>query len=881
MHTQTPTPAPVRVGTTDFPLKPKHGPTSLGPVPPLPRLAPCLAPSTPRRLPDGPPYANGRLHLGHVLNKHLKDCLVRAWHASGDHADWRPGWDCHGLPIELAVEKAGTARTDKLAFAAACRAFVADQVATQREQFMDQGVCADVSRAWQTSDPHMQAGVLRVLADLQAAGRLQVRTCPVPWCPQCASTLSSAETQVEPGQVTALLVPFTVLPGSDKVMQGDVLLSWTTTPWTVPLHRALVCHPDEVYVAMAHPDRSSRAWVSETTASAWARRLGAAVLDQRVFGRDLVGTAYQPPWGPSRSVIGSQRVLPHAGTGLLHAVPGLSELDSLVAAQLDLPTPDVLSARGLVQESFMAGQDDLRAGAAASKPVLDALAGMAWSSTAPHAQETSRCWRHGCDLLTRPSRQVFLHLSEDVRARAMGLLDQLQFTPASSASRLASALATRPDWCLSRQRSWGVPAALFLDRETGQPHPRSDVFMRRLAVAVETDGVEAWWREPREQWLDDGVDPSSVEVVEDVLDVWFDSGCVPFLVGSGDAVVEGTDQHRGWFQSCLWLAAALDRPPPFKHVVTHGFVVGPDGRKLSKSTGGDKGSGKTPDWQVLPSDLVRVWALSGKEGADKPWSSAGVDQAKSWLARWRGVVRFMLANALPPADEDPFLLDGLPAWDLHWWHRCRDVATEVVRLCAAAQPGQALVMLSSFGEDFSSQALGSWKDRLYCAPENTLERRQLDVVLKACFGWWLHMLSALAPRLVHEALAHAGNMPVALPPPPMSASARQQVEQVLSLRRALTPVYEAHAKHLPPARRVVDAQGLPCWPGQLLADALDVAYLGSPCRALESGEFMGGAWTMGSSVLDVCPRCRRAQPSMATGDCQPCAHRAMAGGIHS
>lgn len=840
----------VCVGKTSFPLKPDAA--ERGPVP---LLGTGEASARPWRLLDGPPYANGAPHLGHVLNKHLKDTMVRAQAALGHPVEWRPGWDCHGLPLELAVEKQGGNRKDPRAFAALARQFAGSQVDVQRDVFHRQGWACQWDRPWRTMDPQMEAGTLRVLADLLDNQALEVRHTAVPWCPLCQSTLSGAEQEDKELTLETWLAPF-------ALADGTWLMSWTTTPWTLPLHRGLVVHPHATYRALQRDGQTL--WVSQETAVSMAKTLGAQLGAATLEGRELVGMDYRTPWAQG-TVVGDERVSSDAGTGVLHAVPGLADLDTQLACRFGWEVLDHLTPDGRVALSPCDAQNGVEANQAVVPAVVQAYA--SWPVHPLRSTATvAHCWRHKAPLLTRNSRQVFLVLTDALRDRVGRWVEQMAFTPESARARLRAAVASRPDWCLSRQRTWGVPLALHLDRHTGQPHARASVWMRRVADAMETQGVEAWWNTPADHWLADDASLEHVERLDDVLDVWFDSGCVPQLVGRADAVVEGTDQHRGWFQSCLWVAAALGQDrPPFDRVVTHGFVVDGSGAKLSKSTGGDSQAPKgaavlPPPWSELPTDVVRVWALTGAEGSEKAWSVDTVREATAVLSRWRGVVRFLLANALPVTTD--LEVSSLEPWDRWWWQRSQTVSQEVVSLCAQGLVGEAVAKAAAFGEEFSSVALGSWKDRLYCAPPSTAERQRLDRALKGCLSAWLGMLGVLAPRLVWEWEQH-GQSPSGEKAPAVSSEELAQVNLVLEARRQLAPWAERLAvQKVPPARRQVHWGQAPAWSPSLLADALDVAQV-----------MREGVLAVSETLDVVCQRCRRAHPKWVGPVCVVCHDR--------
>lgn len=835
---------PVTVGKTAYPLKSSvaHGS--------LPFVGTPSAPAF--RLLDGPPYANGAPHLGHVLNKHLKDTVARA--ASTSHTvEWRPGWDCHGLPLELLVEKAGFDRAQRATFVEAARMEASKHVLTQKGVFEQQGWGADWSNPYHTMDYNMEAGTLRVFAQLVRNNLVHTRFTSVPWCPHCQSTLSSAEHENKMVEMDTLVVPF-------NFSDTECVLSWTTTPWTLPLHKALVVNPNSQYTALEKDGRV--AWVSSSTAERWATVLNAVVSNQTCLGSDLVNRTYTTPW-VSSTVHGSESVLENAGTGVLHAVPGLSDLDTALGEEFGWNVVQYLAPNGRVQNSPFAEQNDSKAGPQSNALVVPHYENSEWCAHVSYSTEHPHCWRHKTPLLTRMSRQVFLALTDEVRDRAHTMVERMQFTPESGRARLLAAMKNRPDWCLSRQRTWGVPLSLFVDKTTQQPHPHSADWMEKVAHKMETQGVNAWWNSQTSDWVEEQY-CNEVERVDDVLDVWFDSGCVPQLVGAADVVVEGTDQHRGWFQSCLWVAAALNAPLPFKRVVTHGFVVDKTGAKYSKSTGGDKKVDKCPTWQSLPTDVVRVWSLMGSDGSDKVWSMETVTLAQSVTARLRNTLRFLLANSHNEPNE---VTHPHNPWDLYWADKTHTMRNQVLHLCAQGKVGEAMSALAPFAEQFSALAMNAWKDRLYCMPSSNPLRANLDEVVRACCHWFVDMLNVVTPRLADEAAPY-------LPPRPTanfvcSEHDKQQVEQVLNLRSELASHWEQHYSKLPAVQRSLVWPLAPLWGGQLVADALDVGQLTTSSDDLSHLE-VHGVW-MGQTQDCVCPRCRRVQTVFVDDVCVHCA----------
>lgn len=836
--------SPVFVGQTSYPLR--SSAETLGPVPFL-----ANGSGSPWRLLDGPPYANGKPHLGHVLNKHLKDAMARAFDALGRNVEWRPGWDCHGLPLELAVEKLG-GYENKAEFLSKAREFADSQVDLQKEVFEAQGWAAQWDSPWRTMDYEMEAGTLRVLAEMMDRGHLAVQSKAVPWCPLCKSTLSNAEQEEEEVLVETWLAPF-------KLSEGGWLVSWTTTPWTLPMHKSLVVNPDATYVAVLTVE-GEKFWVSQDVAEKWLSSFeGSSVSGESLLGSQLEGREYSTPW-VSGVVHADSRVLPDAGTGVLHAVPGLADLDSQLAETFNWETVPYLAADGKVENSPCESQNGLWGTKSLTQEVRDAYQDWGLTKVMKMKMTQPFCWRHKVQLMTRPSRQLFLKLDAEMRAKVASWVEELKFTPESSRSKLRAAVSSRPDWCLSRQRSWGVPVAVYLDRETGQPHKLASKWMRRVADKMEEKGLSVWMDYDDHQWVGHDESMSKLERMDDVLDVWFDSGCVPQLVGHSDVVVEGTDQNRGWFQSCLWVAAALGRnEPPFKRVVCHGFVVGPDGKKLSKSEGGDKSSKKVPAWNTFPTDVVRVWALGGAEGMEKAWGQDAVTQASAHVARWRGALRFLASNQLEQTGA--FELSELEVWDKYWVAESQKVSREVVRLVSEGKTGEAVKLAAEFGESFSSHALVAWKDRMYCAPPTTQARQKLDVAVKACLESWVRMMGVLTPRMVHE-LAAYHNLSHKFEELSLEQEDVENVEKLLSKKEKVALMAEELAKNkVPPSRRRLLLSFNPSWEKRLVADVFDVAMV----EFADSDEVLEV-----SSEVEVCPRCRRANKSMVGGVCVQC-----------
>lgn len=700
---------------------------------------------------DGPPYANGALHLGHVMNKSLKDMVVRAVRAMGQTPVWQAGWDCHGLPVEVKVEQAGHSRSNHAEFCTHARAYALSQVDLQRETFRSQGLCADFDSPYLTLHQKQEADTLRVLAKMVEHGLVYSADKATHWCTECGSTLASFEQ--EDTDCTELSC-FAAFARPD----GSVFLAWTTTPWTLAYHEALVVSPTGEYGLFELPQ--GKAWFAlaskERVLSAYGVEQDLQPLEV-VLGESLNHAEYTKPFGGVSHVVVDNVANPEGGTGVLHAVPAFGFDDFELGKRHNLPVTHDLQENGVfTQDSPYVTHAGVHM-RTANKNSLDWLAeNSPWHVMQKYKTVKPYCWRHKVPLLVRPSRQWYLNLDGDVRARALSMLDTVKFVPESGKARLYDAVAKRPDWCLSRQRTWGVPMALFVHKETGALHPNTVELMRKAADLLEEKGLEAWWSSSDSDW----VDASVYERVWDVLDVWFDSGVCRYVTENAhmvpDMVLEGHDQHRGWFQSSLLVAAALGNEAPYKTVVTHGFVVDNTGKKLSKSEGGDKkqSNQKVPSWTELPADVVRVWSGQSACHTDKVWGLDELTLAKNMYDKFRNSVRFALSNLgdCPMYTE----YDASQWWASDLWavEQARMVKASVLQSFADAKFEVATAELHSFAnETLSKTYYGMLKDRLYCGAENGTERRSAQQALHTVLMYYMDALDVLAPNLVREALA--------------------------------------------------------------------------------------------------------------------------------
>ena len=725
---------------------------------------------------DGPPYANGAIHIGHAVNKVLKDIVVKSRLLAGFDAPYVPGWDCHGLPIELAVEKKAGKVGDKLdapAFRQKCREYAAAQIEGQSRDFQRLGVIGDWERPYRTMDFAFEADMLRSLAKIVERGHLSRGVKPVHWCVACGSARAEAEIEyadknspagdvaydaVDPGKLASAL-------GVDA---GDAVVGipiWTTTPWTLPASLAVTLGPELDYVLVEGPMRGERRqWLvlAEALAEATLRRYG--VDETRVIGRAkgaaLEGLSLQHPfYARVVPVILGDHVTTDAGTGAVHTAPGHGQEDFQVGQKYGLEVLNPIDGRGVFLPSteLFAGQyiwkaNDSIVALLGERGVL--LASSTLSHSYPH------CWRHKTPVAFRATPQWFISMEQaGLRRDALDAIRGVQWVPDWGQARIAGMIEGRPDWCISRQRTWGVPIALFIHRETGEPHPRSVELMRQVADRVQQAGADAWYALDAADLL--GADAAHYEKVTDILDVWFDSGVThegvlaarpqDGLAKPADLYLEGSDQHRGWFQSSLLTGVAMDGVAPYKAVLTHGFTVDASGRKMSKSIGNVVEPQKVND--SLGADVLRLWIASADYRNEMSVSDDILKRSADAYRRIRNTARFLLGNldgfdpALHLVAPDECLL--LDRWAMA---RARSLHERIQEAYRDYDFARVVALVQNFcTNDLGALYLDVTKDRLYTMPRESAGRRSAQSamfrILDAFVRWIAPVLAYTADEL--------------------------------------------------------------------------------------------------------------------------------------
>ncbi|PZN74598.1 MAG: isoleucine--tRNA ligase [Candidatus Methylumidiphilus alinenensis] len=701
---------------------------------------------------DGPPYANGEIHIGHAVNKVLKDIIVKSKGLSGFDAPYVPGWDCHGLPIELMVEKkigkAGV-QVDPTEFRHACRQYAAEQVDVQREEFIRLGVFGDWQNPYLTMDFKFEADIIRSLGQICANGHLTKGAKPVHWCTDCGSALAEAEVEYENKRSLAIDVRFRVVDELATLQRchtaeghlGNGPLSvviWTTTPWTLPANQAVALNPELDYAVVQSEESGERLLLAEALMKDTMVRIG--VENYRVVayckGSALEGLLLRHPFlNREVPIILGDHVTLEAGTGAVHTAPGHGQEDYVVGLKYDLKVDNPVGDDGvfLPDTQFFAGQHVLTANPQVVEVLKDHGALLHVESiehSYPH------CWRHKTPVIFRATPQWFISMDKNgLRAKTLQEIKQVQWIPDWGQARIEGMVDNRPDWCVSRQRNWGVPIALFVHKLTGEIHPDTLNLIEKVALRVEEHGINAWFDlEPKELL---GSDADQYSKMSDTLDVWFDSGVTHACVLNrrdelgfpADLYLEGSDQHRGWFQSSLLSSVAMNGIAPYRTVLTHGFTVDALGKKMSKS----KGNVVSPQKVVrnLGADVLRLWVAATDYRAEMSVSDEILKRTADVYRRLRNTARYLLANLngfeptkdLVPAEQ----LLPLDRWAVD---RAWQLQQEVINAYETYQFHLVYQKVHHFcSVDMGSFYLDVTKDRQYTSKADSLARRSAQTAM--------------------------------------------------------------------------------------------------------------------------------------------------------
>ena len=721
---------------------------------------------------DGPPYANGNIHIGHSVNKILKDIIVKSKGMAGFDSPYVPGWDCHGLPIEHKVEQMIGKPGDKVTpaeFREACRKYAAEQVEGQKADFIRLGVLGDWDRPYLTMNFKTEANIIRALGKIIGNGHLHKGAKPVHWCLDCRSALAEAEVEYYDKTSPSIDVMFNAVDADATraafgvtSSEGPVsLVIWTTTPWTMPANRGISLHPEFDYQLIQIEGRSlilakdlvesvmKRAGITEWTVLGECK---GSALELQLFQHPFLEQIQSP-------VVLGEHVTLDAGTGAVHTAPGHGPDDYVIGQKYKLETANPVGPDG----AYLPGTYPTLDGVNVFKANDMVVELLKEKGALLHVEKLHHsyphCWRHKTPIIFRATPQWFVSMDQKgLRAQSLKEIKGVQWIPDWGQARIESMVANRPDWCISRQRTWGVPMALFVHKDTEELHPNTLELMEKVALRVEEEGIQAWWDlDPRDLMGDDA---DNYVKVPDTLDVWFDSGSTSYSVvdarpefngNAADMYLEGSDQHRGWFMSSLMISTAMKGKAPYRQVLTHGFTVDGQGRKMSKSLGNTVSPQDVMN--KLGADILRLWVASTDYSGEIAVSDEILKRSADSYRRIRNTARFLLANLAgfnPETDkvkpEDMVVVDR---WAVG---RALAAQNDIIASYEAYDFHEVIQRLMQFcSVEMGSFYLDIIKDRQYTAKADGLARRSCQTALwyiaEALVRWMAPIMSFTADEI--------------------------------------------------------------------------------------------------------------------------------------
>ena len=725
---------------------------------------------------DGPPYANGDIHIGHAVNKVLKDVIVKSKTLSGYDAPYVPGWDCHGLPIEHMVEKKKGKVGHKISadeFRAACREYADKQIEKQKVDFKRLGIFGDWENPYLTKNFKYEADIVRALGKIVKNGHLTKGFKPVHWCTECSSALAEAEVEYKDKGSDTVDVAFNVIGDFFENDKPLALIIWTTTPWTLPANEAVSLHPDLDYALV---DVGKSLYIlSDDLLESSLERYGVKdfkKLSKTYKGSELEGLMLQHPFYDKQvPVILGEHVTTETGTGAVHTAPAHGQDDYVVGLQYNLPVDCPVDGRGVFIDSTegVAGEFIFKANATIIG-LLESHGTLVKHEPITHSYP--HCWRHKTPVIFRATPQWFVSMTKkNLRDKVNDEILNVKWIPNWGQKRIELMVGNRPDWCISRQRYWGSPITLFINKNTGELHPDTEKLFEVVAKKIELDGIEAWFKLKVEDVL--GAEAKDYEKTTDTLDVWFDSGvshyavlkASSYLSDVADMYLEGSDQHRGWFQSSLLTSCAINERAPYKQVLTHGFTVDQNGHKMSKSLGN-----VIPPQKVVNSlgaDILRLWIGSTDYSGEMTVSDEILNRSADSYRRIRNTMRFMLAN-MQGFDPKNDLVDMNDMLVLDRWivSKTHDLQQQVINEYDNYNFHFVMKAILNFcTNDLGGFYLDVIKDRQYTTQTDSLARRSAQSALfhiSHAMVRWLSPILSFTSEEIWQFLPGASNESVFL-----------------------------------------------------------------------------------------------------------------------
>ena len=712
---------------------------------------------------DGPPYANGAIHIGHSVNKVLKDIVVKSQTLDGKYSPYKPGWDCHGLPIELNVEKKLGKVGEKVSveeFRRACREYAEKQIEIQKKEFSRLGVLGSWDDPYLSMDFKFEANIVRALGKIVEKGFLERGEKPVHWCSSCGSALAEAEVEYQDKISPSIDFGFPINANDlssvfGKTIEGTVLIaSWTTTPWTLPGNVALCVNPELEYslIKVFIDSKAITLMMAKELIEATIKRIGILEFEELASckGMELEGLEAKHPYLDRVSkIILADHVTIDAGTGVVHTAPGHGVEDYIAAKKYNLDVVNPIKDNGTFKDEikYLSGKFAFKC----NEEIIEVLKKKnSLFACNDYVHSYPHCWRHKTPLMFRATPQWFIGMQRNnLLKKSLSSIERVHWEPSWGQARMSGMLEDRPDWCISRQRAWGVPITLLVHEKTGEIHPNMPSIINKVALLIEKDGIEAWHNVSIDE-LDKNVD--NYKKITDCLDVWFDSGVTHDCVLSNDSnlqfpadlYLEGSDQHRGWFQSSLLTSVAINDEPPFKAVLTHGFVVDAEGKKMSKSIGNVISPQQI--WDSKGADVLRAWIASTDYRNEMVISDEILQRSADAYRRIRNTIRFLLGNLYDYDDKKNVLnIQDLTELDKWMMLRIKNLQNEIIKDYGNYQFHIVFQKIQNFcTNELGGFYLDILKDRLYTSKDNSNARRSSQTVLYKILGF---LLRAIAPIL--------------------------------------------------------------------------------------------------------------------------------------
>lgn len=718
----------------------------------------------------GPPYANGHIHIGHALTEILKDVVNKTFQMLGYDAPMVPGWDCHGLPIEWKIEEKYRAKgldkdtVDVLEFREECRSFAAQWIDIQREEFQRLGIIADWKNPYSTMDFLTEARIVEQLGIFLLNGSLYRGLKPVLWSVVEKTALAEAEVEYHDHTSDSVYLAFPIQSTPIRQLNGAFAVIWTTTPWTLPGNRAIAYGPEFDYVVVDIKSMGKKLLIAKDLLSAFQAQAGFEDCEvlATLKSSELKGTICSHPFKGSGydfdvPLLPGEHVTVETGTGLVHTAPGHGLEDFAVGKEFGIEVPKTVQGDGFYYPHIplFAGQHIFKVNPSVMKELSDRGC-LLHSEKIVHSYPHS--WRSKAPLIYRTTAQWFVSMEKnDLRKKALSAIEQVEWFPSQGQNRIRSMVQDRPDWCLSRQRAWGTPITIFVHKETGEILRDANVHAR-IVEAIALEGADAWYTSEATRFLGDDYNAEHYEKVTDILDVWFDSGCTHSFVlkhreelsWPADVYLEGSDQHRGWFQSSLLESCETTGVSPYRQVITHGFVLDQKGYKMSKSQGNVVAPEKVVS--TLGADLLRLWVASLDYSEDMRIGPDILKHQEDVYRRLRNTLRYLL-GALAGFSEsekvDHSEMPSLERWVLHRLSELSELHQDCVKKYDFPAFYNALHTFCTV--DLSAFYFDIRKDCLYCDEESSLKRRSARTVMNQVFICLTHWLAPVLSFTAEEA----------------------------------------------------------------------------------------------------------------------------------